>query len=498
MTAEGRIEEGIIQNLSGEGDDNNASKGSPKTKRETVVKNGEPKDAKVDITADSAGTVANLIITAPKNGGRPATVEMVLNALKASGIVAGIDEYDIKQAIKEKVYDVPVCIARAIPAKRGNNGSITFNYDKERKLKPLRDEFGVANYRELNFIVPIRKGDVIAKITLPTEGTPGENIFGKTIPAEKGLAPKITVGKNTAVTAAGTEIVAMCDGHLVYGTGCFNVETTVTVKKDLDMSIGNIDFFGDVHIMGNVMEGFVITAGGSVKIDGSVFDGIITAGGDVNIVGGAINTRIKCENNVSIGFCENSSITAKGNVESKQFAFCDVFCYGGLTAKGNTGVISGGKITSMRDVQAGIIGSEKYTRTEINIGDGSVIFARKKQAEQELCDSENAIASAERNIAFLKHRRNLQGGLLTESQQRQIKTETQNKLFHNMRKKELTKLISQLENDIRNKDNLCAKVSGIIYPGACFCINFLTLEVTEASPRSTVTIVDNKLIVMPN
>lgn len=495
MSADEKIEEGIIQNLSGDGDDKGKKGGK---KREIIVKTGEPKDAAVEINADQSGTVANLIITAPKNGGRPATVEMVAEALKASGVVSGIDEYDIKQAIQEKLYDVPVCVARAIPPKRGKNGYVSFNYDKDRKLKPLRDEFGVANYRELNFIVPIRKGDVIANITLPTEGTPGENIFGQPIPAEMGLAAKVTVGRNTAVTAPGTEIVAMCDGHLVYGTGCFNVETTVTVKKDLDLSIGNIDFFGDVHVMGNVMEGFVINAGGSVKIDGSVFDGMITAGGSVNIVGGAINSRIKCENNVSIGFCENTSIIAKGNVESKQFAFCDVFCYGGLTAKGGAGVIAGGKITSMLDVNAGVIGSEKYTRTEINIGDGSVIFARKRQAEEELSDSESAIASAERNISFLKHRRNLQGGLLTESQQRQIKTETQNKLFHTMRKKELSKLIAQLENDIKNKDNLCAKVTGMIYPGAFFCINFLTLEVTEASPRSTVTIVNDKLTVVPN
>ena len=60
-------------------------------------------------------------------------------------------------------------------------------------------------------------------------------------------------GKNTLMTADGKYIVSACDGHIMYGTGCFNVEDTVTVKSDLDISVGNIDFFGDIYIKGNVM-----------------------------------------------------------------------------------------------------------------------------------------------------------------------------------------------------------------------------------------------------
>lgn len=473
---------------------NTRSKEEPMTSGE-----GSPvADGRVDITVDPEGTIANMVLFPPLNGGRPVTAEQVIDELHKAGVVEGIDDFDIKDMVADGVYETPICVARAIPPKRGKNGFVTFRYDKEHKLKPKQNEFGIANYRELNSIVPIRKGAVIADITLPTMGEPGMNVFGKVIPAEPGTAAKVTVGKNTAVTADGKAIVASVDGHILYGTGCFIVEDTVTIKADLDISIGNINFFGDVHIRGNVMEGFSITAGKNVKIDGTIFGGEITAGGNINIVGGCLNTKIDCEGNVYAGFCENAIITAGGNVESKQFAFCDVFCHGALTAKGMTGAIVGGKITSMHDVTAGIIGSEKYTATEINIGDGSVIFARKKQAESELEDSTEAYNTACKNIEFLKHRKERQGGLLTEAQQKQIKTETQNKLFHSMRKKELTKLIEQLDEDLKNKDALSAKCTNIIYPGARFCINFLTLEITKAATRSTVTIVDDKLTVVPN
>ena len=457
-----------------------------------------PIDGRVDISCDPDGAMANMILFSPQNGGRPVTAEMIMNELANKGIVHGIDEMDIKEMVTSRVYDTPICVARADLPKRGQSGTVNFHFDKDRKPKPYRDEFGITNYRELNVIVPIRRGEVIADIIPPSEGTPGTNIFGKPIPAEPGAPAKVTVGKNTAMTVDGKTSVASCDGHVVYGTGCFSVEDTVTIKSDLDMSVGNLSFFGDIHIKGNVMEGFIIAAGKNVRVDGTVFGAEIVAGGNVTIVGGAINTKIECGGNADIGFCDNTEIKANGNVVSKQFAFCNIFCYGGLTAKGAHGVIVGGKISSMRDVTAGVIGSEKYTATEINIGDGSVIFARKRQAEEELETSSKAYDLAIKNLDYLKYRRTQQGGALTDSQQKQFKTETRNKLFHAMRKKELGDLIAQLDEDIKNKDALCAKCSGIIYPGAKFCINFFTMEITETAVRSTVTVLNDAIAVIPN
>lgn len=460
--------------------------------------NDPPIDGRVQITCDPEGSIANMTLFPPKNGGRPITNQTVLDELAQNGIITGIDKFDINDMIKEEVYEIPICIARMKPPKRGDNGSVTYRFSKTPRVKPKQDEFGVANYRELDAIVPIRKGDIIADISLPTEGEEGQNIFGKPIPAVPGVPAHFSVGKNTAVSADGKYIVALVDGHIYYGRNNFIVEDAVTIKSDLDISVGNIDFFGDVRIRGNVMEGFEINAGRNVTIDGSVFGARITAGGSVTIIGGAINSKIKTEGNATIGFCENAEITAKGDVKSKQFAFCNIFCYGSVSATGPRGVISGGKITSMHDISAAIIGSEKYTPTEINIGDGSVLFARKRQCEkeyEELCEMLNMNC---RNLDYLRQRKSAQNGVLTDAQQKQVKAETQAKLYNTMRKKDLAALIEQLDEDIKQKDKLSARCSKRIYPGAHFCINFLSLEVSEVCDRSTVTIVDNKLVVIPN
>ena len=103
-----------------------------------------------------------------------------------------------------------------------------------------------------------------------------------------------------------------------------------------------------------------------------------------------------------------------------------------------------------------------------------------------------------KNLEFLKRRKAEQNGVFSCEQQRQFQTETQNKLIHSVRKKELSELITQLENDILNKDGLTAKCTKIMYPGTHFCINFLTLEITVPVERSTVTIAEDRLVVVPN
>lgn len=454
-------------------------------------------DGRVEINCDSGGRVANMILHAPQNGGSDVTLEQVEAEIDRLGIVTGLDKDNIKRVVNEKVYELNVCIATAIQPKKGKNGYMNFRFDKEHKLKPRQNEFGITDYRELNAIVPIHKNEIIADIIMPEEGVPGTDIYGKTIPAEPGDPTKVSLGKNTLVTTDGTKVVAACDGHIVFGNGSFQVEDAVTIKTDLDLSVGNISFFGDVHIKGNVMEGFSVNAGKNVKIDGSVFGGEITAGGNVTIVGGCINSKLNCDGNADVGFCENAEIFVKGDIISKQFAFCNVFCYGALTAKGTHGVISGGKVTSMHDVNAGIIGSEKYTATEVYIGDGSVLFARRREAEADLKESIRILDLAVKNLVFLKQRKLAQGGVLTEPQQRAYRTETQNKLFHSMRKNEIQALIDKLDEDIKNKDYLSARVSGKIFPGVRFCVNFLTLDITETLTRSKVTIVDDKLAAIP-
>ena len=126
-----------------------------------------------------------------------------------------------------------------------------------------------------------------------------------------------------------------------------------------------------------------------------------------------------------------------------------------------------------------------------------MLYLRKREAEAQLKESVRIFDAAIKNLTFLKQRKLAQGGQLTDAQSKQYRAETQNKLFHGLRKTELQAQIDQLDEDIKNKDNLSAICTGTIYPGVKFTINFLILEVSEAVARSRVTIIDDKLTIVP-
>ena len=104
---------------------------------------------------------------------------------------------------------------------------------------------------------------------------------------------------------------------------------------------------------------------------------------------------------------------------------------------------------------------------------------------------------ASKNVDFLKMRKKRQGGRLTDVQSKQMKTETQNKVFYSVKRKELEEYIAQLESYLKHRDDLCAKVTGTIYPGSKFCINYLSLDVAEVNTRSKVCVIDDTIQVVP-
>ncbi len=114
-------------------------------------------DGWVEISCESDGRVANMILHAPQNGGAEVNYDQVCGEIARLGITTNIDESNIKRVIAERLYDLQVCVAVATPPKKGKNGYISFRFDKDHKLKPRQNEFGIADYRELNAIVPIHR-----------------------------------------------------------------------------------------------------------------------------------------------------------------------------------------------------------------------------------------------------------------------------------------------------------------------------------------------------
>ena len=149
-------------------------------------------------------------------------------------------------------------------------------------------EMGNVDYRAQNYVQIIHTGDVLCEAIAPAPGEDGFDVLGTVIPAKEGKEAKLLLGQNTVLSEDKTKIVASMEGHLRFQEGKFHVKPTFHVPGDVDFNVGNIDFLGDVHVKGDVREGFVIKATGTVTVEGLVEGAVIEADGDVIISNGIL------------------------------------------------------------------------------------------------------------------------------------------------------------------------------------------------------------------
>jgi uncharacterized protein (DUF342 family) len=116
-----------------------------------------------------------------------------------------------------------------------------------------------------------QKDEVLARKVPGKEGTPGTNIFGKTIPVEHYKDFGFNLKKNVYLSEDGLEVKAACAGTpLRVNNATYLVENAFILNKDIDLETGSINFPGDVIIGRDVKDGLFIYSGGKIKIHGSV------------------------------------------------------------------------------------------------------------------------------------------------------------------------------------------------------------------------------------
>ncbi|MDE6726397.1 MAG: FapA family protein, partial [Oscillospiraceae bacterium] len=311
------------------------------------------------------------------------TVDKIMKALEENYISYGILDSEINDAVENRRYDENICVAKWDPPVDGVDGSIKYFYKIDSNLAPVENEHGVVDFKNLGVVRNITAGTTIAALTLPTEGQPGKDITGKVIPQKKGVAVTVNVGKGTSLINDGKEIIAAVDGNLVYKNGAFMVDEMLVIDGDVDVASGNIDFIGAVTVKGSVFEGFRVTSKRNITINGSANGAEIVADGDISIKIGAINCNIESKGSIKLGFCENCKIHAVGNIESASFVGGEVFAEEKILATGK-GVMMGGKYTALDGIEASVIGSEKYVKTEITLGNNAVLNKERAELEKEI------------------------------------------------------------------------------------------------------------------
>jgi hypothetical protein len=445
-------------------------------------------DGQVLIKVAPKGNKAYIFLIPPQRGSTTFSLERVIQTLKENNIVAGIKKEEIKKAIENEIYNQAILAAEEIPpiSEIETYYEIEYKFDLDINKVHLReDEKGRIDFRELNIIKRVKKGDLLA-VKKPTfrKGVPGLRIDGEVIPPpkEESLLKekiKLPAGKNTIITNDGMELRANIDGQIVLSDGKINVEEVFIIETSINYKIGNVEFPGTVIIKGSIEDGFKVKAEGDIQVHQTVGAAFLEAKGNIIINGGIVGkgkAKIVSKGNILSKFIENAHIIAHKNVlVDEEILHCNIEAGESVYALGRKGVIIGGIIRANKEVNAKVLGNQLCTTTKVEVGVLPRIRELLSRLNKEIKECRRRYQENKLNIKVLKEmmkkkeldkeKQNLLSKLISEQNMISLR------LSSNQERKAY--LITHLVNSKRGAIN----IQNIVYPGVEITIRNASLNI---------------------
>jgi uncharacterized protein len=328
------------------------------------------KDGKLEIKIEKYDRAAHLILN-PSYGGKDVTLDEIKEKIVQAGIVFGIDYEVVHNVLSEKKYDKPVFFAQCKEPIHGLDGRIEYDFPLEFKMSPKELDHDKVDYKELQLIFTVDKGDIVVRKIPPTSGEAGCTVTGKTIAAKPGKDVSLAAGRNAALSDDSRSIKALIEGQSVLKGKTVFVEPVLVIPEDVDYSVGNINFKGSVKISGSVVSGFSVKATENIEIEGVAEDCFIEAGRDVSIKGGVLGAdkgSIKAGRDIHMSFVENCYVEAARNVFVGDALNSEISAGDTIDVILGKGRVFGGKLSARNLITTNILGSGAAERTQITVG----------------------------------------------------------------------------------------------------------------------------------
>ena len=367
---------------------------------------GERRDARCEITISESKMQARLILT-PNYGGKPATLLDVKKQLEEKKIVYGLAPISEVKALFTKKGDIDFVIASGLEPVPGIDTQFESLLLEAHERKPLIDENGDVDYRELGDIVIVHKDDVLMRRIPPIPGKKGRNVLGEIIEPHDGLDIPFSSDKKGAYLNPqdSNQLLSNISGQPVPVPHGMIVLPVLTVKN-VDFASGNIRFDGSVVVLGDVEVDMKVYALEDITIDGNVTDAkiecmgnilvkgcvtgdsVLTAHGAINVIGGVQGHNeisdpiegnehhtavIKSNSSILLGFAENFYVEASVDIVIEKYAMnCQLMAGNkivtGAKNSGKKPSIMGGITWALMMVKGTILGSNAGIKTHIQVG----------------------------------------------------------------------------------------------------------------------------------
>lgn len=362
------------------------------------------KDAEIDVVIEDNERKAYVILK-PSYGGKELSPDDIEAALIARGVISGFDGDLVRDALDKGAYHTKVLCAEAREPLAGVDGAFHLNFRTHFEMKPKEIDHDKVDLRELGNFATVSAGRVIAWKTRATQGEAGVTVTGKPIPSKPGKEVPLKVGKGAHLSEDGTQVIADIEGHPAVKGKTISVEPFLEVPGDVDFSQGNVHFTGSVHIRGNVIGGFTVTATQNIEIDGFVESSFVEAGGDIVIRGGVQGrgvARIKAGGSVAMLFVEHARVEAGSNIMATEALHADLSARDSILVNLGKGMACGGVLRAGHLVEVRLLGSELNVPTKVSVGYDPHLKKRLESLKKEKSGIEEYMAKTEAGIATLE------------------------------------------------------------------------------------------------
>ncbi len=413
---------------------------------------GESLSPSIEVEIGPDNMSAAIIVYPGKQGGENLSAEMIVKKLKKEGVVFGIREDEIRDAVEKELYNSRITAAAGIFPIHSKSASAQYFFKTDRG-RPFRElEYGRMDLKELNFIQNVEKGEILARIFDPVPPAEGMDIFGNILyPENKDGSFKLSPGRGAYFSEDKKEIIAAISGNVKLNGSSITVEPIVQVEN-VDYSNGNMDFDGTINVRGRIADGFTVKASGDIQIGKSLSKITIDSGGDIILkagISGNDEGAIFCGGDLYARYIENATVVCRGNIYVEEaIMHSNIKAQGNIILTGKRAEIFGGVMAAGGNIVCKKLGSINEPVTEIHLGmgvDDYTAFLRLKQSvnslmseidstDVKLSQFRRAASDIEKGSEVLEKIKNAEDQLETDAKKLQEEYKVKLKELHSMEK----------------------------------------------------------------
>ena len=449
----------------------------------------------VAISADEQEAFATLMPADP--GGAGLDDAGAAEQLRRAGVVAGLDAEGIRRLLMEGRLDRPYPVARGRKPVDGVGGRMQIHFRTTLTAAPkiVDERSGRVDYRALDLFEPVQAGQLLASRTIATPGEPGITVTGKELPARPGRDAVLPRGRGVRYDDLKVNMYAETSGMVQYAKGVISVSHVYSIRGNCDMSVGNIDFDGNVEIGGTIISGMTVRATGNIVVGGVVEGATIDAGGDIVLrsgIQGMDRGRLISGGDITAQFIERCAVTAWGNVTADVILHSQLAVAGGLRVQGRRGSLVGGTTKVAREIVATSLGSSAQASTQIEVG---ALPATRERIEFLRLEQRRLLIEQEKleTLASYLEKTGQLDAARTKLYNSIEESRFQNTQFLQEYAEEMQRLIDEVQNAIDGK----VHVLGTAFEGVRLAISSAWYKVERDIPFATFYYRDGEIAYMP-